>query len=238
MTAIMAALYFHALGPNDRVAVKPHAGPVLHAIHYLLGSQSLEQLENFRGFGGMQSYPSRTKDKIPVDFSTGSVGLGVAITAFASLVQDYLTAHGMMDEADRGRFVALIGDAELDEGNIYECLIEAYKHDIRNCWWIVDYNRQSLDATQRRPHVRAVRRDFRELRLADGRAALRQEAAGARSTSNPARRRAGSTRCPTPIIRRCSYQGGAAWRARIEADLGKTAARLPQGNMTTRRWRR
>ena len=124
MTAIMAALYFRALGPNDRVAVKPHAGPLLHAVHYLMGNQSLEQLQNFRGFGGMQSYPSRTKDKIPVDFSTGSVGLGVAITAFASLVQDYLTAHGKMAEADRGRFVALIGDAELDEGNIYECLIE------------------------------------------------------------------------------------------------------------------
>src|SRR5574339_737095 len=82
MTAIMAALYFHALGPNDRVAVKPHAGPVLHAAHYLLGTQTLDQLQRFRGFGGMQSYPSRTKDKIPVDFSTGSVGLGVAITAF------------------------------------------------------------------------------------------------------------------------------------------------------------
>jgi pyruvate dehydrogenase E1 component len=68
MTAIMAALYFHALGPNDKVAVKPHAGPVLHAIHYLMGTQSREQLDNFRGFGGMQSYPSRTKDRIPVDF--------------------------------------------------------------------------------------------------------------------------------------------------------------------------
>ena len=147
MTAIMAALYFHALGPNDRVAVKPHAGPVLHAIHYLLGSQSREALENFRGFGGAQSYPSRTKDKIPVDFSTGSVGLGVAITLFASLVQDYLTAHGWLDEQDRGRFVALIGDAELDEGNIYEAIIEGAKHDVRNLWWIVDYNRQSLDAT-------------------------------------------------------------------------------------------
>jgi pyruvate dehydrogenase E1 component len=147
MTAIMAALYFHALGPNDKVAVKPHAGPVLHAIHYLLGSQTREQLENFRGFGGMQSYPSRTKDRIPVDFSTGSVGLGVAVTAFASLVQDYLIAHGEMAPADLGRMVALMGDAELDEGNIYECLIEAYKHDIRNCWWIVDYNRQSLDST-------------------------------------------------------------------------------------------
>ncbi len=147
MTAIMAALYFHALRPNDKVAVKPHAGPVLHAIHYLMGSQSREQLEAFRGFQGMQSYPSRTKDRIPVDFSTGSVGLGVAVTAFASLVQDYLVAHGLMAPADTGRMVALMGDAELDEGNIYECLIEAAKHNIRNCWWIIDYNRQSLDAT-------------------------------------------------------------------------------------------
>ena len=122
-------------------------GPVLHAIHYLLGNQSREALENFRGFGGAQSYPSRTKDRIPVDFSTGSVGLGVAITLFASLVQDYLTAHGWLAEQDRGRFIALIGDAELDEGNIYEAIIEGAKHDVRNLWWIVDYNRQSLDAT-------------------------------------------------------------------------------------------
>src|ERR1700755_494085 len=112
MTAIMAVLYFHALGPHDRVAVKPHAGPVLHAIHYLLGSQSLEALQNFRGFGGAQSYINPTKHRIPVDFSTGSVGLCVAITLFSSLVQDYLTAHARMDEQDRGRFVALIGDAE------------------------------------------------------------------------------------------------------------------------------
>ena len=108
ITAIMAALYFHALGSNDRVAVKPHAGPVLHAIHYLLGSQSREALENFRGFGGAQSYPSRTKDRIPVDFSTGSVGLGVAITLFASLVQDYLSAHGWLDDADGGPNAALV----------------------------------------------------------------------------------------------------------------------------------
>src|SRR3546814_8086865 len=110
-----------------------------------MGSQSREQLQAFRGFQGMLSYPSRTKDRIPVDFSTGSVGLGVAVTAFASLVQDYLIAHGLMQPDEAGRMVALMGDAELDEGNIYECLIEAYKHDIRNCWWIVDYNRQSLE---------------------------------------------------------------------------------------------
>jgi pyruvate dehydrogenase E1 component len=148
MTAIMAALYFHALRPQDKVAVKPHAGPVLHAIQYTCSAtRASTSLQRFRGLGGMQSYPSRTKDQIPVDFSTGSVGLGVAITAFASLVQDYLIAHGQMAEADAGRMIALMGDAELDEGNIYECLIEGYKHDIRNCWWIVDYNRQSLDHT-------------------------------------------------------------------------------------------
>ena len=146
MTAIMAALYFHALRPQDKVAVKPHAGPVLQAIHYLLGQQTLDQLQRFRGLGGAQSYPSRTKDQIHVDFSTGSVGLGVAITAFSSLVQDYLIAHGQMNESDAGRMISLMGDAELDEGNIYECLIEGYKHDIRNCWWVVDYNRQSLDS--------------------------------------------------------------------------------------------
>src|SRR3954462_12750894 len=139
MSAIMAALYFHALGENDRVAVKPHAGPLLHAVHYLLGSQDREALENFRGLGGAQSYPSRTKDRIPVDFSTGSVGLGVAITLFASLVQDYLTAHGLMDDNDRGRFVALIGDAELDEGNIYEAIIEAQSTTFATCGgsWII-----------------------------------------------------------------------------------------------------
>ena len=85
ITAIMTALYFHALGPNDKVAVKPHAGPLLHAIHYLLGNQSLEKLKAFRGLGGVQSYPSRTKDVIPVDFSTGSVGLGVIEKLFQFL---------------------------------------------------------------------------------------------------------------------------------------------------------
>ena len=117
ITAIMTALYFGALRPNDKVAVKPHAGPVLHAIHYMLGQQSLDALQRYRGLGGAQSYPSRTKDVIPVDFSTGSVGLGVAVTTFASLIQDYLIAHGEMAEGDAGRMIALMGDAELDEGS-------------------------------------------------------------------------------------------------------------------------
>ena len=222
MSALMTALYFHALGPTDRVAVKPHGGPLLHAIHYLLGSQSLEQMQNFRGFGGMQSYPSRTKDKIPVDFSTGSVGLGVAITAFASLVQDYLTAHGKMADEDRGRFVALIGDAELDEGNIYEALIEGYKHDIRNCWWIVDYNRQSLDATSADRMFERFDEIFascgwRTIELRYG------KRLGAAVAKYPALK-AWLDGLPNADFAALSFQGGTAWRARIAADLGKSAA--------------
>ena len=115
LATIMTVLYFAVLRPQDRVAVKPHASPNFHAIQYLLGNQSQAKLENFRGYGGAQSYPSRTKDTDDVDFSTGSVGLGVAQTLFASLVQDYLTAHGWMKDRPEGRMVALLGDAEMDE---------------------------------------------------------------------------------------------------------------------------
>src|SRR3984885_8065047 len=120
IATIMTALYFSVLGPEDRVAVKPHASPIFHAIQYLFGQQTLEKLQNFRGYKGAQSYPSRTKDVDDVDFSTGSVGLGVAQTLFASLVQDYVRAKGWGLDRPQGRMVALIGDAEMDEGNIFE----------------------------------------------------------------------------------------------------------------------
>ncbi len=220
ISTIMAALYFHALRPEDKVAVKPHAGPVLHAIHYLLGNQTLDQLQRFRGLGGAQSYPSRTKDSIPVDFSTGSVGLGVAITAFASLVQDYLIAHGQMAQADAGRMIALMGDAELDEGNIYECLIEGYKHDIRNCWWIVDYNRQSLDHTtadrmfNRFDDIFATC-GWRVLTLKYGKM---QRAAFKKPGGNALEEWIDT--CPNADFAALTYQGGAAWRARLLADIG------------------
>lgn len=220
MTAIMAALYFHALRPQDKVAVKPHAGPVLHAIHYLLGNQSREKLERFRGFGGVQSYPSRTKDTIPVDFSTGSVGLGVAVTAFSSLVQDYLIAHGQMEGQDAGRMIALMGDAELDEGNIYECLIEAYKHDIRNCWWVVDYNRQSLDSTTADRMFRRFDDIFetcgwRVITLKYGKL---QRAAFKKPGGKTLEKWIDS--CPNADFAVLTYQGGAAWRERLLEDIG------------------
>ena len=219
MTAIMTALYFHALHPQDKVAVKPHAGPVLHAIHYLLDEQTREKLEAFRGLGGVQSYPSRTKDTIPVDFSTGSVGLGVAVTAFSSLVQDYLVAHGHLAEGETGRMIALMGDAELDEGNIYECLIEGYKHDLRNCWWIVDYNRQSLDATTADRMFRRFDDIFetcgwRVVTLKHGR--LQREAfkrPGGQALED------WIENCPNADFAVLTYLGGAAWRERLERDL-------------------
>jgi pyruvate dehydrogenase E1 component len=228
MTSIMAALYFHALGSNDRVAVKPHAGPVLHAIHYLLGTQSREALENFRGFGGVQSYPSRTKDRIPVDFSTGSVGLGVAITIFSSLIQDYLTAHGLMDEADRGRFVALVGDAELDEGNIYEALIEGAKHDVRNLWWIIDYNRQSLDATSADRMFERFDEIFRSCgwRVVELRYGKKLRAA---LDASP-KLKGWFENLGNAELSALHYQGGASLRKRIEADLGKSASAFLKAN--------
>jgi pyruvate dehydrogenase E1 component len=226
ITTIMATLYFMALGKNDRVAVKPHASPVLHAIEYLCGRQSVEQMKNFRGLGGAQSYPSRTKDKITVDFSTGSVGLGVAVTAFASLTQDYLKAHGLLDPNREGRFVALLGDAELDEGNIYEALIEAYKHDIRNTWWIVDYNRQSLDSTTADRMFDRFEDIFetagwRVLTLKYGK---RQREMFARPGGEDVRD--WIDRCSNAEYAALTYQGGPAWRARLDSDLSGAARDL------------
>ncbi|MBH68203.1 MAG: transketolase [Rhodospirillaceae bacterium] len=150
VATIMTALYFDVLQEQDRIAVKPHASPVFHAIQYMLGRQSVEPLKAFRSLGGAQSYPSRTKDTDDVDFSTGSVGLGVAMTLFASMVQDYTRLNNTMHQSATvdvppGRMIAVMGDAELDEGNIYEAMLEGWKYDVRNLWWIIDYNRQSLD---------------------------------------------------------------------------------------------
>ena len=133
LSTIMTALYLAVLKPQDRVAVKPHASPIFHALQYLLGRQTRDKLERFRGYKGAQSYPSRTKDADDVDFSTGSVGLGVAQTLFASLVQDYVRAHGWGLQRPEGRMIALVGDAELDEGNIFEAILDGWKQGVRNC---------------------------------------------------------------------------------------------------------
>jgi pyruvate dehydrogenase E1 component len=147
MVSIMTALYFAALEPGDRVAVKPHASPVFHAIQYLIGGLDRRYLTELRAFGGLQSYPSRTKDPDRVDFSTGSVGLGAAMALFAAVADRYL-AHRVPRLAERARtprYVSVLGDAELDEGNIWEAVADPVTSGLGNVLWIVDLNRQSLD---------------------------------------------------------------------------------------------
>ncbi|PQO24112.1 transketolase [Rhodobacteraceae bacterium WD3A24] len=224
MATLMSVLYFDILRPEDRVAVKPHASPLFHAIQYLLGNQSRAALEAFRGYGGAQSYPSRTKDGDDVDFSTGSVGLGVAMTAFASLIQDYVRAKGWGGDVPAGRMVALVGDAELDEGNVYECLQEGWKQGLRNCWWIIDYNRQSLDGVVREGLSERIESIFtafgwKVVRLKYGalqRAAFEEEGGEALREWIDA--------CPNPLYSALTYQGGAAWRKRLMDDIGDQGA--------------
>ncbi|AWM87382.1 transketolase [Microvirga sp. 17 mud 1-3] len=220
LSTIMTALYLAVLRPEDRVAVKPHASPIFHAIQYLLGHQTREKLENFRGYKGAQSYPSRTKDIDDVDFSTGSVGLGVAQTLFASLVQDYVKAHGWRKEHPEGRMIALVGDAEMDEGNIFEALLEGWKQGLRNTWWIIDYNRQSLDAVVREglyARFEAIFRSFGWDVVVLKHGSLMQEAF---REPGGEKLRQWIDSCPNQLYSALTFQGGAAWRKRLLDDLG------------------
>ena len=143
MVSIMTALYFKHLNTNDRVSVKPHASPIFHSIQYLLGNLDKKYLTQLRSAGGLQSYPSRTKDPDPVDFSTGSVGLGAAAPLFAAATRRYVDSHfGKRPDA---RFIAIIGDAELDEGNVWEAVADPATDGLGKVMWVVDFNRQSLD---------------------------------------------------------------------------------------------
>ncbi len=143
VVSIMTALWFDHLRGPDRVSVKPHASPVLHAIEYLLGQLDARYLTSLREFGGLQSYPSRLKDPVPADFSTGSVGIGATAPIWSALAHRYVAGH--FDVPQGGREVALLGDAELDEGAIWETLVDPLVPRLGEVLWIVDLNRQSLD---------------------------------------------------------------------------------------------
>jgi pyruvate dehydrogenase E1 component len=143
MVSIMTALWFEHLRAEDRVSVKPHASPVLHAIEYLLGQLDAEYLTTLRQFGGLQSYPSRLKDPVPADFSTGSVGIGATAPIWSAVAHRYVAGHFEVPRG--GREVALLGDAELDEGAIWETLVDPVVPHLGEVLWIVDLNRQSLD---------------------------------------------------------------------------------------------
>ncbi len=219
LLTIMTALYFHILRPEDRVAVKPHASPVFHAIQYLLGNQSLDKLKNFRGFGGAQAYPSRTKDKDDVDFSTGSVGLGVAQTGFASLIQDYVHAKGWSKNWGKGRMVSLMGDAEIDEGNIHEALLEYWKHGLENCWWVVDYNRQSLDSVVSDQLFMKVAGLFENLGWKVLLLKYGKLLQAAFAEPGGAHLQRWIDDCPNQLYSALVFEGAKAWRRELEKDL-------------------
>jgi pyruvate dehydrogenase E1 component len=144
MVDIMVALWFHSLGRNDRVSVKPHASPVLHAVNYLLGDLDASYLSSLRAKGGLQSYPSRLKDPDTVDFSTGSVGIGATAALWAAMAHRYVASHFPSTPA-AGRFISLLGDAELDEGAVWEAVADPQVASLGELLWVVDLNRQSLD---------------------------------------------------------------------------------------------
>jgi pyruvate dehydrogenase E1 component len=143
MASIMCALYFEHLQAPDRVSVKPHAAPVLHAIEYLLGTLDRRYLTELRALGGLQSYPSRLKDPVPADFSTGSVGIGATAPIWNALAHRYVAGHFEVPQG--GRQVSLLGDAELDEGACWEAIVDPVVSHLGEVLWIVDLNRQSLD---------------------------------------------------------------------------------------------
>ena len=122
--------------------------------------------------------------------------------------------------------VALVGDAEMDEGNIFEALLEGWKHGLRNTWWVIDYNRQSLDAVVREGLYDALRGDSS------------RPSAGTSSSSSTARcceaafAEPGGERlrdwidaCPNQLYSALTFQGGAAWRKRLLDDLGDQGRR-------------
>jgi len=145
MVSIMTALWFGVLSGDDKVAVKPHASPVYHSIKYLTGELEASYLTTLRQLGGLQAYPSRTKDPDVADFSTGSVGLGAVAPLFASMARRYIESQFGPVTDRPARFVALVGDAELDEGNVWEAVADPALRGLGNVMWVIDANRQSLD---------------------------------------------------------------------------------------------
>lgn len=222
--AILSALFFEAMERNDRIAIKPHASPVFHAIQYLLGTLDEPYLEKFRAFGGLQAYPSRSKDPETVDFSTGSVGLAGPAASFGALTRDYLETHNLQPTS--GRFYAHLGDAELDEGSMWEAVIEPALAGVDRCTWIVDVNRQSLDRVV--PGIRV--RQFMDMLTANGWTVLSAKY-GDRLTELMERPGGEALRSRIDNMSNEEYQGilvsdRTELRERLLADAGKGSADL------------
>jgi len=158
VVSLLTALYFDALRSDDLVALKAHASPAFYAIQYLRGRLTAGALRELRSFGGLQAYPSRRKNADIVDLSTGSMGLGAVQATFGALASRYIVDH--VGGRSRGRVVVMVGDAELDEGNVGEALAEEAVGRLANVLWIVDVNRQSLDRIVPDGRLRQMRAMF------------------------------------------------------------------------------
>ena len=161
VATLMTSLYFDFMRAGDKISVKPHASPFFHAIQFLLGNLEPHYLKTLRGFHGLQAYPSRTKDPDQVDFSTGSVGLGAVAPNFAALVDEYTRTHLDASPGPSSRYISVVGDAELDEGSVWEAIAEPAMAGLPNILWVVDLNRQSLDRIIPGIRVQAWRQMFR-----------------------------------------------------------------------------
>src|SRR5215207_5916828 len=217
IASIMTALYFHHLRAPDRVSVKPHAAPVLHAIEYLLGWLDRRYLTTLREFGGLQSYPSRLKDPVPADFSTGSVGIGATAPVWSAIAHRYVAGHFEVPQG--GRQISLLGDAELDEGAIWEAVVDPFVPHLGEVLWVVDLNRQSLDRVV--PDIAA------------GRLAAMFEAAGWHTQTAKYGRRLRSLfeRDGGEALRgRIDAMGNEEYQRLLRADDGELRERLPAGD--------
>src|SRR5439155_497517 len=198
VVSLLTALYFDALRGDDLVAVKAHSSPAFYAIQYLRGRLTAEALRELRSFGGLQAYPSHRKNAAIVDLSTGSMGLGAVQATFGALASRYVADH--FASPSRGRVVVMVGDAELDEGNVGEALAEEALARLTNVLWIVDVNRQSLDRIVPDGRVRATRR-----RSTDGDLGPHDQGLGAadrrRSAQPHAAPHAGPDRRAAPVAR-------------------------------------
>ena len=238
MVSIMTSLWFEHLRPGDRVSVKPHASPVLHSINYLLGELDEKYLTTLREFGGLQSYPSRSKDPDTVDYSTGSVGIGATAPIWGAMARRYVDTH--LGDTGRGRQYSLVGDAELDEGAVWEAILDPGIADLGEVVWIVDLNRQSLDRVVPNIAARQLGEDVRRRRLAGDHRQIRQ---AARRTVHPPRRgcaahphpRDAQPGIPTPVALHRSRSPRPAARQRRRGHADRRTDRRPRRRHADRR---
>ncbi|MFZ5944362.1 MAG: transketolase [Bacillota bacterium] len=124
---------------RDRfILSKGHACPVVYAALADLGYISISDLKELRQVGKLlQGHPSI---KTPgIDMATGSLGQGLSIANGMAL-------GGKINDKNY-RVYALLGDGELQEGQIWEAVMTAYHNKLDNLTVFVDYNKLQLDGS-------------------------------------------------------------------------------------------